>query len=103
MYKLDSCLQNKFDILTSYGEMNNQKINIDKKYKYLFIYIYNSDGLGGEAYDVRLLPSFIDFEIRLKVYGINMISNEINIFYEVSSHILHVHIADLGFQIFGIY
>ena len=89
--------------MTGYGEMVNQQIKIDEKYKYLFLYIYNSNGLGGEAYDVRLLPSFINYELRLRIYGVDMISNELNLIYNASSRVLHVVTAILGLKIIGIY
>lgn len=100
------CLSNLFENIVSlipYGSYNNKSITIDKKYKFLYFYIYNSENYEKKAYDTRIIPTNVDTTLTVKIQGMNFTSDILDLAYFKYNRQLNIISANIGFEVFGIF
>ena len=91
------------DVILEYAIHGQKTIVIPKKYKFIYIEIKNV-GYGNSAYDYRIMPTFVDFSLAIRVSGINNYfgSNAV-IDFNVNNMSLTLNTGDASVSIKGIY
>lgn len=91
------------DVILEYAIHVQKTIVIPKKYKFIYIEIKNV-GYGNSAYDYRIMPTFVDFSLAIRVSGINNYfgSNAV-IDFNVNNMSLTFNTGDASVSIKGIY
>ena len=91
------------DLILDYDIHGQKTIVIPKKYKFIYIEIKNNSG-GQRAFDYRIMPTFVDFSLAIRISGINnYFGSNILIDFNVNNMSLTLNTAEASISVKGIY